>query len=231
MPHNPIAKKYALIVAGGSGMRFGSQLPKQYVDLAGRPVLMHTIDVFRKSAENIEIVLVLPDKDIPLWKELCEKHHFNSPERIASSGATRFHSVLNGLNMIDGNEGLVAIHDGVRPLVTSKMIDDSFNLAGKEGTAVPAINMVDSVRRVDEAGNSCSLERSALRAVQTPQTFNLNLIKSAYQNGFLPEFTDDASVAEKYGHKIYLYKGNVRNIKITHPVDIVTVEFYMSCDE
>lgn len=231
MSHNSILQKYALIVAGGSGMRFGSPLPKQYVDLAGRPVLMHTIDVFRKSIENIEIVLVLPDRDIPLWKELCEKHHFESPEKIAPSGATRFHSVLNGLNLIAGNQGLVAIHDGVRPLVTAKMINDSYTLAEKEGTAVPVINMVDSVRRVNEAGESVSLERSTLRAVQTPQTFNLNLIKSAYENGFLPEFTDDASVAEKYGHIIYLYEGNVCNIKITHPVDIVTAEFYMNCNE
>lgn len=221
-------KRYAIIVAGGKGSRMNTALPKQFIDLCGRPVLMHTIDAFRSAVDDISIVLVLAEQEVERWNNLCRRHSFVSPEAIACAGATRFHSVLNGLSLIPSDaDGLVAVHDGVRPLVSADMIRRSFDEAESHGAAVPVIPVVDSVRKVLTDGDSISLTRSELRAVQTPQTFSLSLLRQAYSQPFSEHFTDDASVVEASGAKVALYSGEISNIKITHPIDLLIAQYYI----
>ena len=221
-------KRYAIIVAGGKGSRMNTALPKQFIDLCGRPVLMHTIDAFRSAVDDISIVLVLAQQEVERWNNLCRRHSFVSPETIAYAGATRFHSVLNGLSLIPSDaDGLVAVHDGVRPLVSADMIRRSFDEAESHGAAVPVIPVVDSVRKVLTDGDSISLTRSELRAVQTPQTFSLSLLRQAYSQPFSEHFTDDASVVEASGAKVSLYSGEISNIKITHPIDLLIAQYYI----
>ena len=221
-------KRYAIIVAGGKGSRMNTALPKQFIDLCGRPVLMHTIDAFRSAVDDISIVLVLAEQEVVRWNNLCRRHSFVSPEAIAYAGATRFHSVLNGLSLIPSDaDGLVAVHDGVRPLVSADMIRRSFDEAESHGAAVPVIPVVDSVRKVLTDGDSISLTRSELRAVQTPQTFSLSLLRQAYSQPFSEHFTDDASVVEASGAKVSLYSGEISNIKITHPIDLLIAQYYI----
>lgn len=221
-------KRYAIIVAGGKGSRMNTALPKQFIDLCGRPVLMHTIDAFRSAVDDISIVLVLAEQEVERWNNLCRRNSFVSPEAIAYAGATRFHSVLNGLSLIPSDaDGLVAVHDGVRPLVSADMIRRSFDEAESHGAAVPVIPVVDSVRKVLTDGDSISLTRSELRAVQTPQTFSLSLLRQAYSQPFSEHFTDDASVVEASGAKVALYSGEISNIKITHPIDLLIAQYYI----
>lgn len=221
-------KRYAIIVAGGKGSRMNTVLPKQFIDLCGRPVLMHTIDAFRSAVDDISIVLVLAEQEVERWNNLCRRHSFVSPDAIAYAGATRFHSVLNGLSLIPSDaDGLVAVHDGVRPLVSADMIRRSFGVAESHGAAVPVIPVVDSVRRVLNDVDSISLTRSELRAVQTPQTFSLSLLRQAYSQPFSEHFTDDASVVEASGAKVALYSGEISNIKITHPIDLLIAQYYI----
>ncbi|MGN0231947.1 MAG: 2-C-methyl-D-erythritol 4-phosphate cytidylyltransferase [Muribaculaceae bacterium] len=220
--------RYAIIVAGGKGSRMTSALPKQFIELCGRPVLMHTIDAFRSAFDDISIVLVLAEQEVERWNNLCRCHSFVSPDAIAYAGATRFHSVFNGLNLISSDtDGFVAVHDGVRPLVSADMIRRSFEEAESHGAAVPVIPVVDSVRRVLTDGDSISLTRSELRAVQTPQTFSLPLLRQAYLQPFSEHFTDDASVVEACGAKVALYAGEISNIKITHPIDLLIAQYYI----
>lgn len=215
-------KEYALIVAGGKGTRIASSIAKQFIRLNGKPILLYTLEAFFKYSEKISIVLVLPEDDFGTWKSICEEFNFSKPIILQKGGDTRFISVKNGLDKIDG-DGLVAIHDGVRPLVDSDLIGASFRLAAVHGSAVAAVRLKESIRVTDQ-DNTKAVDRSQYRLIQTPQTFDLQIIKKAYQIKEDPSLTDDASVAEKSGHKISLFEGSYRNIKITTAEDLVVAE-------
>lgn len=217
--------RYALIVAGGSGSRMGTVIPKQFLELAGKPVLMHTIEKFRKFESSIRIIVVLPEDHIGLWHELTDKYSFPVSHNIVSGGATRFESVKNGLQLIK-SRGYVAIHDGVRPLVSHDTILRCFTEAEKYGNAVPVTSPDDSLRLITDQGN-IPVNRHHLRLIQTPQVFDTELIKKAYQQDYSPEFTDDATLLEKTGESIRLVEGNRENIKITNPGDLVVAEALM----
>jgi 2-C-methyl-D-erythritol 4-phosphate cytidylyltransferase len=212
-------KLYAVIVAGGHGKRMGSELPKQYLELAGKPVLMRTLERFKAFDESIELITVLPENQLRFWAELQKKYSFDIPHTIVKGGKARFYSVRNGLNFVDV-PGLVAIHDGVRPFVSIDTIKRCFQMAEKLGNAVPVISPTESMRVLTETG-SRPVNRLNVKIVQTPQVFNAEIIKKAYRQDYLPEFTDDASVLEKTGVKINLIEGNRENIKITTPEDLV----------
>jgi 2-C-methyl-D-erythritol 4-phosphate cytidylyltransferase len=212
-------KLYAVIVAGGHGKRMGSELPKQYLELAGKPVLMRTLERFKAFDESIELITVLPENQLRFWAELQKKYSFNIPHTIVKGGKARFYSVRNGLNFVDV-PGLVAIHDGVRPFVSIDTIKRCFQMAEKLGNAVPVISPNESMRVLTETGSK-PVNRLNVKIVQTPQVFNAGIIKKAYRQDYLPEFTDDASVLEKTGVKINLIEGNRENIKITTPEDLV----------
>jgi 2-C-methyl-D-erythritol 4-phosphate cytidylyltransferase len=216
-------KEYAVIVAGGKGRRFGSDTPKQFVELNGKPVLLHTLEAFFQYSGNITVVLVLPEDDLSTWQEIAKKYHFRRPLIVQTGGASRFHSVKNGLEAIP-NTGLVAIHDGVRPLVTTDIIAASFRLAQVHGCAITSVKPKDSIRMDDKSpdgAGSVAVDRSLYRLIQTPQTFNVGLIKKAYSAAEDAELTDDASVAEKAGYPVYLFEGCYENIKITTPEDLL----------
>ncbi len=220
-------KKYALIVAGGSGSRMGSEVPKQFIEICGLPILMHTINVFRKAMQDIEVVLVLPEEQIKTWKCLCLKHNFIHHIEICSGGETRFHSVKNGLSLIEG-DGLVGIHDGVRPLVSDETIRRCYQEAAIYGNAIPVTGVVETVR-FQEEDRSSVIDRTKLRLVQTPQVFRIESIKAAFLRDYDETFTDDASVFESNGGIIHLTEGNRENIKITHPIDLVIGEYLIQC--
>jgi len=218
--------EYALIVAGGKGTRIKSSLPKQFIELVGKPILLHTIEAFISYSDNIKIILVLPEDDFPIWESICKKFNFSYPIVLQKGGETRFQSVKNGLGRIEG-EGLVAIHDGVRPLISSDIIGASFRLAAAHQSAVAAVRLKESIRMTDQ-DNTKAMDRSKFRIIQTPQTFHLQLIKKAYEIKEDPSLTDDASVAEKAGHIISLFEGSYENIKITTSEDLVVAEALMN---
>ncbi|MDR3093129.1 MAG: 2-C-methyl-D-erythritol 4-phosphate cytidylyltransferase [Bacteroidales bacterium] len=222
-------QKYALLVAGGSGLRMQSDIPKQFMELCGLPVLMHTIRLFRSYDADIPILVVLPALQISQWEQLCSHYCFSTPHQIVAGGETRFHSVKNGLATLPA-EGWVAIHDGVRPLTSHATISACFRDAERYGNAIPSISVVDTVRETT-GDNSHALNRYRLRLIQTPQVFDLALIQEAYRQDFFPEFTDDASVLEKAGHIIHLTEGNRENIKITTPLDMKVAEAVMTRQE
>jgi len=211
-------KKSVVIVAGGKGLRMGSDLPKQFLLLAGRPVLMHTIGAFYNYDSDMRIILVLPLSHQEYWKKLCSEYHFDIPYLVASGGDTRFHSVKNGLEYV--GEGLVAIQDGVRPFGSSEMISRCFETARLHQTAIPVINSTDSLREITGEGQSRIIDRSRIRLVQTPQVFHVDVLKRAYQCEYNNMFTDDASVVEAMGMEINLVEGEPENIKITTPLDL-----------
>jgi len=215
-------KRFAIIVAGGKGNRMKSEIPKQFIEIGGKPILMHTIEQFYKADSNIEIILVLPKEQIQYWQELQTKHGFEVPVLVSEGGTSRFYSVKNGLEKVTST-GVVAIHDGVRPFVATSTIMKGFEIAEKEKTAIPTVNLVDSIRRVDEKVNR-ALNRANYRLVQTPQVFDITLLKTAYQQSFSDTFTDDASVIEAMGHSVTLFDGNSENIKITTPFDLKVAE-------
>ena len=215
-------KEYALIVAGGKGTRIKSKIPKQFLELRGLPILMHTIEAFFRYSERINVILVLPEDDFTTWNTLCEKYNFKRPVLLQKGGDSRFQSVKNGLDKIQG-EGLVAIHDGVRPLVSEDIIGASFRLAAVHQSAVAAVRLKESIRMTDQ-DNTKAVDRSRFRLIQTPQTFDVQLIKKAYEMKEDPSLTDDASVAEHAGHTISLFEGSYENIKITTPEDLVIAE-------
>lgn len=220
--------RYAIIVAGGSGSRFGSNTPKQFLPLAGRPVLMHTIDKFAAIGGTV-IIVVLPEAFVGWWADLCKEHAFATPHRVVTGGNSRFASVKNALATIRAAEGdLIAVHDGVRPLVSASLIEAIYSAAAANGCAIPATAVTDSIRQVtDDAGSSAALNRASLRAVQTPQTFCAKKLIAAYDVPFSDTFTDDASVFEHAGYAIHLVDGEVNNIKITHPNDLVIAELLL----
>lgn len=213
-------KKYAIIVAGGKGLRMGSDLPKQFLPIGGIPVLMRTLETFHRYDGEVEIILVLPVAQQAYWMDLCHTYSFSVPHTIADGGETRFHSVKNGLQRIDTEEeALVAVHDGVRPFVAQEVISECFREAFEKEAVIPVVDMVETVRLL--AGeHSKTVDRNAYRLVQTPQVFHLRLLRKAYCQDYIPSFTDDASVVEALGKEVFLVKGNRENIKITTPFDI-----------
>ncbi len=215
-------KEYALIVAGGKGTRIKTRLPKQFLELKGKPILLYTIEAFYRYSEKIQIILVLPEDDFEIWEAICKKFNFDKPIILQKGGETRFQSVKNGLSKIEG-PGLVAIHDGVRPLVSEDIIGASFHLAAVHQSAVAAVRLKDSIRMTDQ-DNTKAVDRSRFRLIQTPQTFDIALIKHAYEIKEDASLTDDASVAEKSGHVISLFEGSYENIKITTPEDLIIAE-------
>ncbi len=210
---------YVVIVAGGSGKRMGAEIPKQFLELAGRPVLMHTIERFRAFSESIEIITVLPENQLRNWIELQKKYSFTIQQTIVKGGSTRFNSVRNGLRFVN-IPGLVAIHDGVRPFVSLDTIQRCFLAAEKFGNAIPAISPVESLRIIN-GNDSRPLNRLLIKQIQTPQIFSAELIKKAYLQDYRPEYSDDATVLESIGEKINLIEGNRENIKITNPEDLL----------
>lgn len=211
-----------MIVAGGTGTRMKSKVAKQFLPLLGRPVLMHTLEAFHRYSPSINLVLVLPSNEIEHWEMLCKEHNFNIYHGVVKGGATRFQSVRNGLATMP-DKGLVAIHDGVRPLVDVNTIAASLRIAANHGSAVAAVRLKESLRITDQ-DNTKAVDRSKFRLIQTPQAFRLDLIKGAYE---IPEdqtLTDDASVAERAGHQISLFEGTYENIKITTPEDMPVAE-------
>jgi len=215
-------KRYAIIVAGGSGQRMNSSLPKQFLRIKNKIILMKSIDAFYSFDPEIEFVVAIPENQIDFWKELVIKEGFPVRHKIVAGGATRFHSVRNAISTI-GCDGFVAIHDGVRPLVSKKTIQDVFELAEKSGNAIPFVNINDSLRFVDGIKN-ISVDRTKYISIQTPQVFDCILIKKAYEQPYSENFTDDASVVENLGIKINLVPGNHENIKITNQVDLQLAE-------
>ena len=217
-------KKYLIVVAGGKGTRMGGEMPKQFQLLGDKPVIMQTLERLHAMDPGIQLILVLPAEHFELWKELCKQHSFAVPLLLAQGGTTRFHSVQNGLAQVDDiDEALVGVHDGVRPFVSKETINEAFLVAAEKGSAVPVIDEVDSLRRVSD-GTSQAVNRSDYKRVQTPQVFQSTILKNAYNQEFSSLFTDDASVVESISEKIALTKGNVENIKLTTPHELLLAE-------
>lgn len=221
---NPVdeVKKYAIIVAGGSGSRTGLPSPKQFIKLGDQPVLMHSIKKFAESFPNIVIIVALPTNQIDYWNQLCKEYNFTISHQTVAGGETRFNSVKNALELIT-ESGVVGIHDAARPLVTTKVIINAYKTAEMYGNAVPAVPMNDSIRQIDSRKN-IAVDRTRYCIIQTPQCFKTDLLKKAYDRAYSYTFTDDASVVEMLGEKIHLIDGNPENIKITNPIDFVVAE-------
>jgi 2-C-methyl-D-erythritol 4-phosphate cytidylyltransferase len=201
----------------------GGELPKQFIPVEGRPVLMRTLDAFHACDASIQLILVLPHDHQAYWHELCAQYQFAVPHRIADGGATRFHSVQSGLSLVDASEALVAVHDGVRPFVSPEVIRRCYAEAEAHGAVVPVIPVVETVRQLVGEGSK-TVARDAYRLVQTPQTFRAPLLRRAYEQPFCEAFTDDASVVEALGHAVHLVEGNRENIKLTTPFDLIVAK-------
>ena len=213
---------YALIVAGGKGLRMGTDIPKQFLPIGGKPVLMRTLEAFHAYSQAMQLIVVLPHSQQAYWARLCEEYHFSLPHRVADGGETRFHSVRNGLAWVE-TPGRVGVHDGVRPFVSPEVIARCYALASTEKAVVPVIPVVETVRRLADGG-SLTVNREEYRLVQTPQVFDVELLKKAYGQPYSPAFTDDASVVEALGVPVALTEGNRENIKITTPFDLRVAE-------
>ena len=216
---------YVIIVAGGKGLRMGSDIPKQFLPIGGKPVLMRTLERFREYSPALQIILVLPKAQQEYWKELCEKHNFTVAYQLADGGETRFHSVQHGLALIpDDAEGVVGVHDGVRPFPSIDVINNCYETARTAKAVIPVIPVVETVRHLDNAPSSHTVPRGEYRLVQTPQTFDIQLLKAANRQSYNASFTDDASVVEAFGFDVTLVEGNRENIKITTPYDLKIAE-------
>lgn len=216
-------ERFVIVVAGGSGLRMGTSVPKQFLLLNGQPLLMHTLESFFRAIDEIQILLVLPAAHIPYWKELCSQYGFNIPHRIAEGGESRGESVKNGLNMISAESGLVAVHDGVRPLLDDELIRRVYSQAEKNGSAIPCVPVSDSLRRLTHEGSK-PVCRADMVAIQTPQCFRLEMLRKAYDQQNFTNFTDDAQLVEALGERVYLSKGSFENLKITTAVDLLLAE-------
>jgi len=215
---------YVIIVAGGKGLRMGGDIPKQFLPIGGRPVLMRTLERFRAYSADLQIILVLPEAQQAYWQGLCQEYHFDVEYQLANGGPTRFHSVQSGLALVpDDAEGIVGVHDGVRPFPSIEVIRNCYETAREKKAVIPVIPVVETVRHL-EAGSSVTVPRDEYRLVQTPQTFDIQLLKAANRQPYNDGFTDDASVVESYGHAIALVEGNRENIKITTPYDLKIAE-------
>ena len=217
-------KKYIIIVAGGKGLRMGGDIPKQFLPVKGKPVLMRTLEAFHAYDTQMELILVLPVDHQPYWKSLCEEYHFTLPHRIANGGNTRFHSVKNGLELVDDLDGVVGVHDGVRPFVAHSVIAACYDEAAMGKAVVPVIDVVETVRHLIGEHESETVPRGDYKLVQTPQVFPVSLLKRAYGQDYIPHFTDDASVVEALGCQVSLVPGNRENIKLTTPFDLKVAE-------
>jgi 2-C-methyl-D-erythritol 4-phosphate cytidylyltransferase len=215
-------KYYAIIVAAGKGTRMKSKVPKQFLLLAGKPLLMHSIENFYKEIPGIKIIVVLPANAILYWKKLRQEYSFFIPHVVVAGGKSRFNSVKNGLELIK-RDGLVAVHDGVRPLASQTVIRRTFKTAKRFGAAIPVLKIKDSVRMLEGIKNK-SVQRNSIVLVQTPQCFRTMLLKRAYEQEFRSSFTDDATVVEAYGHPVHLAAGKAENIKITTQEDLLIAE-------
>jgi len=214
--------KTAIIVAGGKGERMNADIPKQFLEIKGKPILIHTLEAFMNFDASLQLILVLPAAQFEFWKTLCKKHALNIPHQIVAGGQTRFQSVKNGLDAVKV-PAIVAIHDGVRPLVSKETISRCFDAAAKFGAAIPTMDSIESIRFVDASGSK-SVDRNAYKMVQTPQVFDAELLKKAYEQEFSVLFTDDASVVEAMGATVHLVDGNRENIKITTEFDLIVAE-------
>lgn len=214
--------KFVLIVAGGTGTRMNAGIPKQFLLLKGRPIVMHTIEKFIKYDRNVRIRLVLPEDQFITWEGLCNKYNFTIPHDLGIGGRTRFHSVKNNLSYIPDN-CLIGIHDGVRPFVSLKTIERSFSGAIEMGNAIPCIRIPETLRKI-ESGGTVQVDRNKYRLIQTPQVFLSSVIKNAYLQEYDDSFTDDAGVIERAGYSVHLVEGNAENIKITFHTDLATAE-------
>ena len=219
---------YVIIVAGGKGLRMGADIPKQFLPVGGKPVLMRTLERFREYAADLQIILVLPKAQQDYWRELCQQYNFNVEYTLANGGETRFHSVQNGLALVpDDAEGVVGVHDGVRPFPSVEVIRNCYETARTAKAVIPVIPIVETVRHLVSESNvqrSITVPRGDYRLVQTPQTFDIQLLKAANRQPYNDGFTDDASVVEAYGFDITLVEGDRENIKITTPFDMTIAE-------
>ena len=216
---------YIIIVAGGRGMRMGGDVPKQFIPIGGKPVLMHTIERFYEYNPALGIILVLPESQQAYWKSLCKDYGFTIQHTIVNGGETRFESSKNGLSAIPADEeGVVGIHDGVRPFASVKVIADCFEAARDEYAAIPVVPVAETLRYIDRQGGGKNVMRSDYRIVQTPQVFDISLLKQAFSQPYQTHFTDDASVVEALGCQISMVEGNRENIKLTTPFDLKIAE-------
>ena len=215
-------KKYIIIVAGGKGLRMGGDIPKQFLPICGKPVLMRTLEAFHAYDASMRLILVLPVSQQAYWKQLCEEYQFELVHEIANGGETRFHSVKNGLTLVE-EDGLVGVHDGVRPFVSQEVITRCYEEAASLKAVIPVIGVVETVLHLTEEGSE-TVPRDQYKLVQTPQVFDVTLLRRAYQQEYTDLFTDDASVVEALGEKVYLVEGNRENIKLTTPFDLKLAE-------
>ena len=215
---------YIIIVAGGKGLRMGSDIPKQFLPIGGKPVLMRTLERFRQYSPSLQIIHVLPKAQQDYWQKLCKEYAFDIDYQLADGGETRFHSVQNGLaNIPDNAQGVVGVHDGVRPFPSIDVIRNCYETAREKKAVIPVIPVVETVRHL-KGDTSVTVPRNDYRLVQTPQTFDIQLLKAANRQPYNEGFTDDASVVEAFGFDITLVEGNRENIKITTPYDLKIAE-------
>ncbi len=219
-------EKHILIVAGGTGSRINNSLPKQFIEINNKPVIIHTIERFIAFDKDINIYISVHTDFMQHMQKLVAEFFPGKNIQLTDGGETRFHSVQNGLKMISSDSGVVGIHDAARPLVNTETIKRCFDSAAEKGNAVPCISINESLRQIN-ADKNVAVNRTDYKIIQTPQCFNVSLIKKALEQTYIPEFTDDASVLEKAGHKINLVEGNTENIKITYPVDLIIAEHYL----
>lgn len=218
--------EYVIIVAGGKGLRMGGDVPKQFMPVGGRPVLMRTLDRFREYSERLRVILVLPREQQDYWRGLCRDYDFTVEYQLANGGQTRFHSVQNGLALIpDDEEGVVGVHDGVRPFPSVEVIARCYETAREKKAVIPVCPVVETLRHIPSQKN---VLRSEYCLVQTPQTFDIQLLKAANRQPYSDAFTDDASVVEAYGHTVAMVDGNRENIKLTTPFDLTIAEALLS---
>ena len=218
-------KRYAIIVAGGKGVRMGGEVPKQFLPVNGKPVLMRTLETFRRFDAEMQLVVVLPQDQIAHWQELCRQQGCDIRHQVVAGGETRFHSVKNGLAIIPAeNDAVVGVHDGVRPFVSQEVLKRCYDLAEEKKAVIPVIPVIETIRKINDAEVSETVPRSEYRLVQTPQVFNVALLKQAFQQPYTDAFTDDASVVEAMGTPVVLAEGNRENIKITTPFDLKIAE-------
>jgi 2-C-methyl-D-erythritol 4-phosphate cytidylyltransferase len=213
---------YIIIVAGGKGLRMGGEIPKQFLPIGEKPVLMRTLERFREYSKELQIILVLPEAQQEYWHQLCQEYHFDVEYTLANGGETRFHSVQNGLAKVpDDAKGVVGVHDGVRPFVSVDVISNCFETARTKKAVIPVTPVVETLRHIPSQQN---VLRSDYCLVQTPQCFDIQLLKSANHQPYSEAFTDDASVVEAFGHEVSMVEGNRENIKITTPFDLKIAE-------
>jgi 2-C-methyl-D-erythritol 4-phosphate cytidylyltransferase len=216
-------KKHIIIVAGGKGLRMGGDIPKQFLPVGGKPVLMRTLEAFHAYDASMQLILVLPVSQQAYWKQLCAEYKFDLAHEIADGGETRFHSVKNGLSLVK-EDGLVGVHDGVRPFVSQEVIARCYEEAVSLKAVIPVIGVVETVRHLTGEGSE-TVPRDQYKLVQTPQVFEVALLRRAYEQTYTELFTDDASVVEALGEKVYLVEGNRENIKLTTPFDLKLAEW------